>query len=59
LWWSAEWNRWERELLDFINEHQPQIDLKFWHDEMDALVGDSLTQSGFKNYLKIFHNVRL
>lgn len=58
-WWCDEWNRWEAELLDFIFEHHPVVFQKFWHDEMDALVGDHLTTSSFKNYLKIFHNVRL
>lgn len=58
-WWDAEWNRWERELIEFINDHGPEISLKFWHDEMDALVGDPLTYAGFKNYVKIFHHVRL
>lgn len=59
FWWIKEWNRWERELIEFINVHQPNCYPQFWHDEMLALVGDQLTSEGFKNYLKLFHNVRL
>lgn len=59
FWWIKEWNRWERELIEFINDHQPTCYPQFWHDEMLAFVGDQLTTEGFKNYLKLFHNVRL
>lgn len=58
-WWCDEWDRWEQELMDFIIEHQPVVFPKFWFDEMDALVGDHLTESSFKNYLKLIQNVRI
>lgn len=59
VWWIKEWNRWEAEYLEFIDEHQPVVTFKDWCDEMDSLAGHYLTHQGFKNHLKLFHNVRL
>jgi len=58
-WWTTEWNRFELELLDFIDEHEPIVTRKFWSDEMDSLVGDYLTEQGFYNHLKLFKDVRI
>ena len=58
-WWVSEFNQWEKELLEFINDHNPEVDREFWISEMEPLIYDSVTYGGFKNYLKLIRNVRI
>lgn len=58
-WWLSEWERWEGELLEYVNDHQPTFNYELWVSEMLPLIHDRTTEEGFKNYLKLFKNVRL
>lgn len=59
LWFRAEWNNWQRELLQFVQDHHIDMTYEFWVSETMPLIHDRVTEEGFKNYLKIFHNIRL
>lgn len=56
-WWMSEFYRWEFEYLHFYNQHEPLIFPETWEIEMIALINEGMTHEGFRNHLKLFHNV--
>lgn len=58
-WWKIEFSNWEKELLSDLLYHRLILNEECWMMEIDALIKDRITYQGFKNYLKLFHNVRI
>lgn len=58
-WWRSEFSHWEMELIECAKASNFNVDFDYWLLEINSLIIDKITFQGFKNYLKIFHNVRI
>lgn len=58
-WFRTEWNNWQAELLEFVHQNKVNLTYELWVSETMPMLHDALTEQGFKNYLKMFHNIRL
>lgn len=59
LWWKAQWHIYLQDYVKFIIEHDVNIDYGMFEEEMMQLVHESMTETSFYTYLKLYKDVEL